>query len=183
LLIAPCNTLEAAVERHATFSRALQVARTDTELTWWTGSESFRGQTPPPRLLAWPGLRNVSVQENAVSLAAMAPGSAVAEDDYLDTLGVWMSCSPLSDIASSFREAPVFRWSTHTVSLIATVAGCNLALRALSHATNDDPVAAKAAVAAMQQSASALNDGAGKAIATQFAGWLEQAKTHWAETG
>ena len=48
-------TLEEAVGRHATFSRALQLTREDQQVAWWTGSDHFRGQEPPKRLLAWPG--------------------------------------------------------------------------------------------------------------------------------
>ncbi len=181
--IPPCRTLDEAVSRHATFSRALEVSRTDTNVSWWTGSESFRGQQPPARLLAWPGLRNVRVDKHPVPLARMASsGVHIDESIYLSALTHWLSCSPLSDIASAHRESPPFRWSTHTVSLVATVAGSNLALRALSHATNDDPRAAEAAVAAMKKSAADLPDGPGKNIASQFAAWLDQAKAHWSET-
>lgn len=180
--IPPCRTLDEALGRHATFSRALEIGRTDTQLKWWTGSDSFRGQAPPARLMAWPGLRNVQERRSTVALADMAPGSAIAVDAYHDVLAHWLSCSPLSDIATADREAPAFRWSTHTVSLVATVAGSNLALRALSHATNDDARAAEAAVVAMQRSAEALPDSAGKNIARQFAAWLDEAKSHWAET-
>jgi len=174
-------TLEEAVSRHATFSRALELTREDQQVSWWTGSDHFRGQEPPGRLLAWPGLRNVRVTKTQVTLADMAAGAAVDEDDYLAGLNDWLACSPLSDLATAFRESPRFVWTTHTVSLVATVAGSNLALRALSHATNDDPQSAEAAVDAMQASAETLGDGPAKKMATQFADWLDEAKHHWAE--
>jgi hypothetical protein len=69
------------------------------------------------------------------------------------------------------------------VSLVATVAGSNLALRALSHATNDDAEAAEAAVVAMRSSAETLTEGAARNMASQFADWLDEAKHFWAEVG
>jgi hypothetical protein len=176
-------TLEDAVGRHATFSRALELTREDQQVSWWTGSEHFRGQEPPKRLLAWPGLRNVRVTKTLVRLADMAAGAAIDEDEYLAGLGAWLACSPLSDLATAFRKRPRFFWSSHTVSVVATVAGSNLALRALSHATNDDPEAAEAAVDAMQASAETLGDSAAAKMARQFANWLDEAKHHWAEVG
>ena len=181
--VPPCATLDDAVSRHATVSRALEVQRTDINVSWWTGSDSFRGQDPPPRLLAWPGLRNVRVQRTPITVADMAAGVPIRGDDFLDVLSGWLACSPLSDIATADRVSPPFMWSTHTVSLVSTIAGSNLALRALSHATNDDPQAADAAVKAMKASAQVLPEGAAKNIAGQFAEWLEKAKAHWAETG
>ena len=176
-------TLEEAVGRHATFSRALELTREDQQVSWWTGSDHFRGQEPPSRLLAWPGLRNVRITKTLVRLADMATGAAIDEEDYLAGLGAWLACSPLSDLATAYRKRPRFAWSQHTVSLVATVAGSNLALRAISHAANDDPDRAEAAVDAMQASAATLGEGAASKMAGQFAEWLDQAKHHWAEVG
>jgi hypothetical protein len=182
-LIGPCRNLQEAVARHATFSRALELSRTDTDVTWWTGSASFRGQEPPTRLLAWPELRKVRVSRTSSPLSEMAAGVPVAEAAFHDALRRWLSCSPLSDLASAARPAPSFQWSSPTVSLIATVAGGNLALRALSHATNDHPTAAEAALRALTDAAAALPEGAPRNIAGQFAGWLAEARSHWAEVG
>ena len=179
--IPPCRTLQDAVARHATFARALELARTDTKVSWWTGSESFRGQEPPARLLAWPGLRKVQVNRTSLPLSEMAGGVSVAEAAFHELLRCWLACSPISDLASAHRRAPSFQWSSPTVSLVSTVAGSNLALRALSHATNDDPAAAESAVSAMKSAAGELPEGAARNIAGQFSLWMEQAKSHWAE--
>lgn len=181
LAISPCRNLEEAVGRHATFSRVLEVARTDTEVSWWTGSQSFRGQAPPARLLAWPGLRNVRVQKTQVTLANMAGGASIDEEHFDRALAAWLACSPLSDLASAHRQAPTFRWSRHTIALVATVGGSNLALRAISHATDDDPQAAQRAVEVLREAASELAEPAPKKIAGRFAEWLDEAKGHWAE--
>lgn len=175
------RTLEEAVGRHATFSRALEVARTDCEVSWWTGSQSFRGQEPPARLLAWPGLRNVQVQRRKIALADMAGGASVDEANFDLVLSCWLACSPLSDLASAHRAAPAFHWTRHTVSLVSTIGGSNLALRAISYATDDNPEAAERALDALRTAAGALEPGAPQKIAQQFAQWLDEAKGHWSE--
>ena len=180
--IPPCRTGEEAVSRHATFSRALEVARTDSVVTWWTGSQSFRGQEPPGRLLAWPGLRNVQVRKQRIPLAEMAGGASIDEQQFELALSAWLACSPLSDLASAHRTAPTFHWSRHTVSLVSTIAGSNLALRAVSWGTDDDAGAAERATAALTTAAEALPEGAPRNIASQFAKWLADAREHWAET-
>jgi len=179
--IPPCRTLQEAVARHATFARALEVSRTDTQVSWWTGSESFRGQEPPGRLLAWPGLRKVHVNRTSLPLSEMAGGVSVAEAAFHELLRCWLACSPISDLASAHRRAPSFSWSGPTVSLVSTIAGSNLALRALSHATNDDAAAAEAAIQAMTSAAGELPEGAARNIAGQFSQWMTKAKSHWAE--
>jgi hypothetical protein len=49
-----------ALSRHTWFSRMFELARTDIDLRWWTGSERFLGTDPPKRLTAWPELRRVT---------------------------------------------------------------------------------------------------------------------------
>ncbi len=176
------RTLEDAVGRHATFSRALLTSRTDTVVACWTGSSSFRGQAPPARLLAWPELRRVRVEATKVPLAEMARGAAVDEGAFDTALGGWLASSPLSDLASAHRLAPTFHWSRHSVSLVTTVEGSNLALRAIGWATNDDPDAAERAVDALSRAADQLTAPAPKKIAQEFSRGLREAKGHWAET-
>jgi hypothetical protein len=176
------KTLGEAVARHATFSRVLALARTDTHVAWWTGSADFRGQEPPPRLLAWPGLRNVRVDRQRVALVEMARGTPADEAAYQQALAEWLACTPLTDLASAHREAPIFAWSPHTVALVATVPGSNLALRALSVATDDDAAAGQRALAALARAAATVPAGPAQSIAAQFTSWLGEAKSHWAET-
>jgi hypothetical protein len=129
---APRDVLE-ALSRHATFARALEVARTDSAVAWWTGSARFRGEPPPSRLLAWPELRRVHVDARKVPLADMPAGAhGVPPGDYAELLGLWLTRSPLTDIATAARKAPPFAWSASTLSLIAAGPGRMLALRALA---------------------------------------------------
>jgi len=179
--IPPSRTLEEAVARHATFSRVLMLRRLDQHISWWTGSESFRGQSPPARLLAWPGLRNVQVRTEPVNLVAMAAGTPLDEQRYLGLLDAFLSCSPLTDLAAAFRVTPAFVWTRHTVGIVSTVAGSNLALRALSVAADDKPAAATSALKALTRAAKQLPEGAAREIATQYVGWLDEAKEHWVD--
>lgn len=178
--IPPCRTLEEAVARHATFARALMIRRVDTQVRWWSGSESFRGQAPPSRVLAWPELRRVQIDEKPVNLVAMAEGVPVDGERFMAVLDAWLSTSPLTDLSTAFRVAPRFVWTGHTVGLVSTIAGSNLALRALSHAADDKPQAAAAAVAALARATAAIPPGAARQIAEQFTGWIREAQDHWA---
>ncbi len=127
----PRNVAE-ALSRHAAFCRVLELVRKDTSVAWWTGRASFRGQRPPSRLLLWPGLRRVSVDERRVSLSDMCQGlSGASEELFCQALARWMSRSPLTDIGSLTRSSPVFSWSSPSLSLVATAPGRTLAWRLL----------------------------------------------------
>jgi hypothetical protein len=125
--------IAAALDRHATFARALEIVRTDATVSWWTGSARFRGEPPPARLLAWRELRRVRVDARKVPIAEMPVGVAsVLPDEYAEVLNLWLSRSPLTDIATATRTSPTFAWSASTLSLIASAPGRTLAFRALA---------------------------------------------------
>jgi hypothetical protein len=121
-----------ALARHATFARALSLARTDSTVSWWTGSARFRGEPPPARLLAWREIRRVQVDAHRVPLAEMPLGMVgVSPEAFTDALGLWLTRSPLTDLATATRKSPPFAWSAATLSLVAEGAGRLLAFRAL----------------------------------------------------
>ena len=127
-----------ALARHATFARALEIARTDSTVSWWTGRARFRGEPPPARLLAWREIRRVHVDARKIPLAEMSAGvTGLAQDDFVDVLGLWLGRTPLTDIATATRSIPAFAWSASTLSLIATPLGRDLALRALTRTPAD----------------------------------------------
>jgi hypothetical protein len=127
-----------ALARHATFARALDMVRTDSTVSWWTGSARFRGEPPPARLLAWREVRRVRVDARRIPLAEMAAGvTGLPAEDFADVLALWLSRSPLTDIATATRSTPVFAWSASTLSLVATPAGHGLAMRALARLPAD----------------------------------------------
>jgi hypothetical protein len=137
------RTIAEALSRHTLFARALEVIRTDTTVSWWTGSASFRGQPAPMRLLRWRELRRVREDARRVPLVDMATDvPSVSSDMWLDAVNAWIARSPLTDIATAARRSPAFRWSDATVSLIATVPGRTLAFRALSRQRPPDVLGA-----------------------------------------
>lgn len=122
-----------ALARHATFGRVMELGRTDTQVSWWTGSAKFRGQPPPMRLLRWRELRRVQVDTRRVPLADMGEGMpSPVTDGFLRALGAWLGCTPLTDLATATRAAPPFGWSPGTIALIATRPGRTLAFRVLA---------------------------------------------------
>ncbi len=137
------RTIAEALSRHTVTSRALEVIRTDTTVSWWTGSASFRGQPAPGRLLKWRDLRRVREDTRQVPLVDMGTDApAVTTDMWLDAIGTWLSRSPITDLATAGRRAPAFRWSDATLSLITTIPGRSLAFRALSRQRPTDAVSA-----------------------------------------
>ena len=179
--IAPARTLGQAVARHATFSRALLVARVDKQVSWWTGSESYRGQQPSRRLLAWPELRRVRVQSTSVPVAEMHQGVPIEQTEFLRAFGTWLSCTPLTDLATASRTAPRFQWTSHTLGVVATIAGAELALRALVVVTDGDGNRIDAAIEAMSQAAEQIaGNAAGRNIALGHASMIEKARKVWA---
>ena len=128
----------AALSRHATFGRALELVRTDSTLSWWTGSARFRGEPPPRRLLAWKEIRRVQLDARKIALSDMSLGiHGLAAEDFNEVLGLWLTRSPLTDLATATRKMPAFGWSASTLSLIATAPGRSLAYRAFTRQPSD----------------------------------------------
>lgn len=125
-----------AIARHATFARVMELVRTDTTVSWWTGSARFRGEDPPGRLLAWRNWRRVRIDAERVALPRMADDLA-SVNDYHHALSAWLQLSPLTDFSAITRDAPAFVWSPSTVALIAVHSGRTLAFRALSRAKTE----------------------------------------------
>jgi hypothetical protein len=143
--VPPPQTVGTALARHATFSRVLHVIRTDTLVSWWTGKAAYRGVAPPQRLLLWPELRRVHVEQERLGLDAMALGiRGVTTEAFLDAFRFWLTRSPLTDLALAARSEPHFTWSSATLSLIATAPGRTLARRALAREPIDLVLAALA---------------------------------------
>jgi hypothetical protein len=131
-IAAPHDVL-GALARHATFARALELTRTDSAVSWWTGSARFRGERPPARLLAWREIRRVRVDERRILLADMPAGVVgITPAEFSDVLALWLTRSPLTDLATATRPSPPFAWSAATLSLVATGPGRMLAFRALA---------------------------------------------------
>jgi hypothetical protein len=63
------------VTRHLIARRMFRTTRTDVHVKWWTGSESFYGDEPPARLVAWPSLRRVEQQRLTQPMWRLALGT------------------------------------------------------------------------------------------------------------
>lgn len=169
-----------ALSRHTWFARALDIARSDTVVSWWTGSRTYLGVDPPSRLQAWPELRRVNVRVTHQALLDLAP-LAVDRERLTDTVGRWLSRTPLTEVATCARPAPVFRWSDAALALISARSGRTLALRALepmpAHETDaalggatkallaSRPAAAAPAIALLAERALASARSAGAGVA------------------
>jgi hypothetical protein len=122
----------AALSRHTIFSRVLEIGRTDTRVSWWTGQATFRGSEPPPRLMAWPELRRVHVDRTVHPLSDLPTDTKDIDPAFFyDTLRRWLSMSPVTDLATANRTEIKFAWGESTLALVASPVGRTLAARAI----------------------------------------------------
>jgi hypothetical protein len=126
----PAHVLE-ALARHTWFARVLDVARTDTTVSWWTGSRTYLGVEAPRRLRAWPELRRVNVVATPHPLLELTP-LAIDRARLTDAVARLLTRTPLTELATCTREAPPFVWGEAALALVATRPGRTLALRALA---------------------------------------------------
>jgi hypothetical protein len=129
---APASVGE-ALARHTWFSRMFDLARTDVDLRWWTGSERFLGTDPPKRLLAWPELRRVTETRTPRPLMDLpTSGAAVDLQRFAFVTEAFLKKTPLTDFVTVTRASPVFAWSHENLSLAATRSGRTIVNRALA---------------------------------------------------
>ncbi len=154
--IPPPKTTFEAIVRHATFARMSEVSRVDTTVRYWIGAQSFRGQKPPARLLAWKGLRRVDVDATEVRLGAMPAGlGALDAAAWGAALAGLYARTPVTDVATADRATPEFAWSAATLGLVAYPVGRTLARRAVrgaGSAVKERLVAAAGRVPSAQRS-------------------------------
>jgi hypothetical protein len=167
--VAPPRRLLDAVNRHASLARVTELVRTDTKVTWWAGSASFRGEKPAARLFAWKELRRVRTDESTVELADLPDGvGAVKKDAWLAALALWFTRSPLTDIATLARPVPAFAWSAPTLAFVSTPRGATLAARAISANASTTERRSKV-TPALEASINHMPAGKAREIALRFA--------------
>jgi hypothetical protein len=167
--IPPPRSVLEALNRHATVARVGDLVRTDTKVSWWSGSASYRGEAPAKRLFAWKELRRVRSDVSTVALADLPDGvSALRKDAWLSALGSWLARSPLTDIATMLRASPAFQWSQPTLAFVATPLGVRLAARALSHCASGSPDALRSVPSALESSIHNMPAGKARDIALAF---------------
>jgi hypothetical protein len=129
----PPETVGEALSRHSWFARILEIARTDSTVSWWVGKSRFLGAAPPARLTAWPELRRVHVNEERRALIELPThGGAVDALHFASSLSAILAKTPLTDLATCARTWPMFAWRRESIALLSTRNGRALALRALS---------------------------------------------------
>jgi hypothetical protein len=128
-----------ALARHTWFARLFEMDRTDTVVSWWVGSRAFLGETPPARLAAWPELRRVQIEKIPRSVMDLPrAGGAVDPVTFGQSLARFLAKTPLTDLATCHRTAPMFAWGNETLGLVATSAGRTLSTRALARAPKSE---------------------------------------------
>lgn len=129
---APKNVAE-ALSRHTWLSRMFELTRTDIDLRWWTGSQTFLGEDPPARLLAWPEVRRVQETRTPRPLMDLpTSGASVDGQRFENAVSALLQKTPLTDLATINRSSPPFAWTHETLSLVSTHAGRTLAQRAFA---------------------------------------------------
>jgi hypothetical protein len=130
---APIADLRDALSRHTWLSRLFEIRRTDTSVSWWVGRTNFLGTEPPARLTAWPELRRVTVERTPHTLLEFpAHGASVDVARLGASLARLLARSPLTDLATCARAAPIFAWTTGTLGFVAAPRGRTVAVRALA---------------------------------------------------
>lgn len=127
----PHTTLE-VLTRHSLFGGALRVERADSTVANRFTRHSFRGEVPPKRLYYWKQLRGVSEDRRHVPIGELSEGTPIDAPTYLGVLQDWLTRSPLTDLGSVTRTAPLFAWSPSTAALVSYPIGRTLARRALA---------------------------------------------------
>jgi hypothetical protein len=130
-----------ALSRHSWFARMLDAKRTDTTVSWWTGSQVFRGVVPPARLQLWRDLRRVSTVSTPHPVLEVEP-LAVDRDQLAQTMARLLERTPLTALASCTRAGPAFAWGGATLALVRSRPGRTLALRAVQRLVPADVDAA-----------------------------------------
>jgi hypothetical protein len=142
--VPPPVSAREALSRHTWFARLLDVRRHDTAVSWWVGSQEFRGKPPPKRLLLWSDLRRVSVETSERSLTELLGhgGAAQHAAAFEAALGRLLRATPLTDLATCARGSPPFAWTQETLALVRVPIAQTLALRAASLAPVEEADAA-----------------------------------------
>jgi hypothetical protein len=129
----PANVRE-ALSRHTWFARVLEIQRTDTEVSGRSKTWHFVGREPPALLLVWSDVRLQSVVRTRRALLDLAP-IAVDRAAWSSGVASLLARSPLTDLATCTRTAPLFTWNASVLALVRHPAGRRLGLRALDRSS------------------------------------------------
>jgi hypothetical protein len=131
--IPPPRNVGDALSRHTWLSRMFDLARTDIDVRWWTGSERFLGTEPPARLVAWPEIRRVTQTRTPHPLMELPQsGGAAPVSRFTSLVQALLMKTPLTDLATVARPTPAFVWTNENLPIVSTHAGRTIVLRALA---------------------------------------------------
>jgi hypothetical protein len=136
--VRPPGSVKAAVSRHTFLGRMFELERTDTAVSWWTGSRTFAGREPPARITALPRLRRVHSARSRLPLARMIEAlPAPRRARYAELLAHLLERTPLTDLATASRGSPPFAWTGASLGLLSGPVGRVIGLRALALGRQD----------------------------------------------
>lgn len=161
-VVGPPRSMLAAISRHTLFARLFELVRKDTAVKWWTGSANFRGEPPAGRLLKWKSFRRVTTDTSSIPLADLSDGVRLTKDRWLSSLALFLTRSPLTDLATAGRAVPTFAWSPSTLAFVFTPMGSKLAARAVASTRN------ARANGALEAAINRLPPGKARSIAMRF---------------
>lgn len=108
----PPSDRSEVLANHGLLHNLFAIARTDTTITWWTGSAVFRGQAPPPRLTTWPTMRRVRQDRSVVGF-----GQLFGALEKLPVVAQLCARTPLTHVLATSSSAPPLVWEDAVVVL------------------------------------------------------------------
>lgn len=91
--------------RHALLHNLFDIQRTDTVVSWWTGSATYEGQPAPSRLRAWRSIRRVREETSLAEYDELLAGP-----DAAPVMATLLRRSPLTQLLDSHKAAPPLHW-------------------------------------------------------------------------
>lgn len=129
--------------RHALLGNVFKLTRSDVTVSWWTGRARFQGQKPPPRLVAWKGVRRVREEVTVVDFDEL-----LAVPDTAPVIATLLRRTPLTQLLDSHPGAPPVHWEDAVFLLRDAELARAIAYRLVPDATPRDQVVGPARLAA-----------------------------------
>lgn len=109
--------LTTLLSRHSLLHGLFTLHRQDIRVSFWAGSREFLGQEPPPRLLAWRGVRRVQEERWRVLFYLQLLGLSDGAGGGRACLEALMAASPLTDLLNPLRVDPPLDLAQHAALL------------------------------------------------------------------
>lgn len=129
--------------RHGLLHNLFRLSRTDTKISWWTGSATYLGQRPPGRLRTWRSVRRVREEQSVASYEDLLGTVEVAQ-----VVTALLRRAPLTQLLAMTRDGPPLYWEDAVFLLRDAELARAIAYRALRGAEPRQVVAAPARYAA-----------------------------------